>query len=160
MLGKKDNATTVYQTRTQKIGGAITGVVGAVFGVSMVLDSERTDARIFAVFFLATYVPICIRFARARLEARPDQVFIANVFSNRSLSWDQIERFEMGRWMLFPSVLLIRLRDGGVRHAFGIQERTNYADDSSEQMAEELNGELAQRTADGSTRPQVAVDSR
>jgi hypothetical protein len=131
----------------QKIGGAVTGVVGAVFGVSMLLDSERTGGRIFAAFFLATYVPVCIRFARARLEAGPDGVFIANVFSNRSLSWDRIERFEIGRWMLFPSVLLIRLRDGKVRHAFGIQERTNYADESSEQMAEELNGELAKRTA-------------
>jgi hypothetical protein len=144
--GKQDNAA-VYQTRMQKIGGAVTAVVGAVFGVSMVLDSQRTGGRIFAVFFLVTYVPACIRFARARLEARPDGVFIANVFSNRSLSWGEIERFEMGRWMLFPSVLLIKLRDGKVRHAFGIQERTNYGDASSEQMAEELNGELAKRTA-------------
>jgi hypothetical protein len=159
VLGKKDNAT-VYQTRTQKIGGAITGVVGAVFGVSMILDSQRTGGRIFAVFFFVTYVPICIRFARARLEASPDGVFIANVFSNRSLSWDQIERFEIGRWMLFPAVLLIRLRDGKVRHAFGIQERTNYADESSGRMAEELNAELAKRTGGGSTQPQVAFGSR
>lgn len=159
MLGKKDNAT-VYQTRMQKIGGAVTGVVGALFGISMVLDSQRTEGRIFAVLFLAVYVPVCIRFARARLEARPDGVFIANVFSNRSLSWGQIERFEMGGWMLFPYVLLVRLRDGKVRHAFGIQERTNAPDRSSERIAEELNAELARRTGGGSARPQVAVDSR
>lgn len=159
MLGNQDNAT-VYQTRMQKIGGAITGVVGALFGISMVLDSQRTEGRIFAVFFLVTYVPICIRFARARLEARPDRVFIANVFSNRSLSWDQIERFEMGSWMLFPYVLLIRLRDGKVRHAFGIQERTSAPDGSCEQVADELNAELARRTGGGSAQPQVAVDSR
>lgn len=159
MLGKQNNVD-VYQSRTQRIGGAITGVVGALFGVSMLLDSQRTGGRIFAALFLVTYVPICIRFARSRLEAFPDRVFIANVFSNRSLPWSEIERFEMGRWTIFPSVLLIRLRDGGVKHAFGIQERTNYSDESSERMADELNAKLAKRTGDENAQPQVAVDSR
>jgi PH (Pleckstrin Homology) domain-containing protein len=151
---------TIYQSRIQRIGGAVTGVVGAVFGVSMILESQRTEGRIFAVLFLFTYVPICIRFARSRVEARPDGVFIANVFSNRSLRWDEIEGFEMGRWMLYPSVLLVRLRDGGVRHAFGIQERTNYPDESAGGMEEELNAELARRTGGGNAQPQATIDSR
>jgi hypothetical protein len=142
-------SATIYQSRLQRVGGAVTGVVGGLLGISMLLEAERPGGRVFAVLFLATYVPVCIRFARARLVAQRDGVFIANVFSNRSFSWGEIERFEIGRWMLFPFVCLVRMRDGGVEHAFGIQERTNHPDESAETMVEELNEELARRSGEG-----------
>lgn len=157
MLGNKDNAT-VYQSRIQRIGGAITGVVGGLFGISMLLEAERPGGRVFAALFLAIYVPICIRFARSRLVARRDGVFIANVFSSRSLAWDDIERFEIGRWTIFPCVCLVHMRGGDIEHAFGIQERTTFSDGSAERMAEELTKALARRPGE-ETRVKQAADS-
>ena len=159
MLGNKDNAT-VYQSRTQRIGGAVTGVIGGLLGVSMLLEAERPGGRVFAALFLVIYVPICIRFARSRLVARRDDVFIANVFSNRSLAWDDIERFEMGRWTIFPYVCLVQMRSGDIEHAFGIQERTNFSDGSAERIAEELNEELGRRSSEEARVPvQQAAES-
>lgn len=159
MLGNKDNATN-YQSRTQLIGGAATGIVGGLFGVSMFLGAERPGGKVFAALFLAIYVPICIRFARSRLVARGDGVFIANVFSSRSLAWDDIERFEIGRWTIFPYVCLIQKRGGGVEHVFGIQERTNFSDGSAERMAEELNEVLARRSGEEARVRQAAESGR
>lgn len=135
----------VYRSRMQVVGGAATGIIGGLLGVLMLIESDRPAEIIIASIFLAFFVPTSIRFARARIVTSDDAVFVANVFANRLLNWSDIERFEMGRWTIFPYVCLIRLRNGEVVHAFGIQERTNFPDESGEKMAEEMNAELRER---------------
>lgn len=79
---------------------------------------------------------------------------VINVFSTTDFSWGEIRGFEIGRSGLFPLVCLIRIDDGSTKHAFGIQERTNFPNGSAERVTEELNAELARRsgkTLDGWT---------
>lgn len=108
----------------------------------MLADSERASGAILASTFLLLYVPICIRFACARIAVLDNAILVANVFSSRSIRWRDIDRFQVGRWNLFPAVCLIYLSNGQVQHAFGIQERTNFPDGTAEGMAEDLNREL------------------
>lgn len=68
-----------------------------------------------------------------------------NIFSRFKLGWTDIERFEIGRWGVFPYVGLIHLCSGEAKHVIGIQERTNFPDGSGEEMVNELNSEVRKR---------------
>jgi hypothetical protein len=137
----------VYRRRSHLIGGLVMAAITALVFIGLMIEAQRVSGFALATAFLVIDVPINIRFALARMVTSSDGVFVANVFSNRSLRWDEIERFEIGRWTIFPYVCLIRLRNGRTTHAFGIQERTNFPDGSGESMADEMNTELRERQA-------------
>jgi hypothetical protein len=160
MLSKKNPGESVYQSGMQRTGGTVLTVIGALMGIWMLSESRRPGTAIIAVVFLALYVPGCFRFARSRIVAHPGEVLIANVFSTRALAWTEIERFEIGRWTVFPYVCLVRMRNGEVEHAFGIQERTNFPDGSAELIAEKLNEELAKWTGGNVVSRSGAGDSK
>lgn len=136
----------VYRSQAQIIGGLLIGLFGTLLGVGLLLEAQRPRGVILAVAYLIAVIVICGRLANARLVVSENGVRISNVFSNTELQWGEIERFEIGRWQLFPYVCLVRLKSGEVKHAFAIQERTNFPDGSGERMAEQMNAELRQRT--------------
>lgn len=91
------------------------------------------------------------RLARAGIVASGEGIYVANFASSFNLRWEEIERFDIGRWSFLPYVCLIHLRDGEVRHAFGIEESTQRPNGSAEEIIEELNNELARRLPDRPT---------
>jgi hypothetical protein len=132
----------VYRSSEQAIVAGIIGVIGCGVAVGMLLEAKKMAGFVFVVVYFAVLLPIIVRLALARVTASEGGVYVANVFSSRKLPWTDIEKFEIGRWKIFPYVCLIRLRDGRIEHAFGIQERTNFSDGSGKKLAGELNAEL------------------
>jgi hypothetical protein len=122
------------------------GLFGGFLGIALLLEAKRPIGMVLAGVYLIAILAICGRMANARLMVTDAGVRISNIFSSTELRWEEIERFEIGRWQIFPYVCLIRRRTGEVKHAFAIQERTNFPDGSGERMAEQMNGELHQRT--------------
>jgi hypothetical protein len=53
---------------------------------------------------------------------------------------------------------LIHLRNGKVKHAFGLEESPKFPDGEGEKMVKELNAELAYRTEGGSAKLPTPVD--
>ena len=97
-----------------------------------------------------------------RLEAWPTEIRVVNFFGSFVVGWEEVERFEIGRSGNLGAVLLIELRNGETRHAFGIQElhlevvRRRFP---AHAVAEDLNRELAVRTGrDVADRPQASGD--
>jgi hypothetical protein len=137
----------VYRSSEQAIMGGIIGVIGSGVAIGMLLESKKTSGFVFVAVYFAVLLPIIVRFALSRVTASESGVHVANVFSSRKFLWEDIERFEIGSWGIFPYVCLIRLRNGRAEHAFGIQERTNFSDGSAKKMAGELNAELRGQVA-------------
>lgn len=86
-----------------------------------------------------------LRAGFSSLTATENGVRVKNTIVRDTLRWSEIERFEIGRWKLLPSVCLIHLRDGRKMHATGIQE-ARIGDHSAAYMVDDLNAELTQRT--------------
>jgi hypothetical protein len=137
----------VYRSSGQAIIAGIIGVIGCGVAIGMLLESKTIAGFIFVVGYFAVLLPVIVRLALSRVTVSESGVYVANVFSRRKLHWTDVEKFEIGRWKIFPYVCLIRLRDGGIVHAFGIQERTSFADGSGKKLAGELNAELRQHAA-------------
>jgi hypothetical protein len=137
----------VYRSREQAILGGIIGVIGCGVAIGMLLESKKTAGVVFVAMYFAVLLPIIVRFALSRVTASDSGVHVVNVFSSRKILWREIENFEIGRWSIFPYVCLIRLCNGQVEHAFGIQERTNFSDGSGKKLTGELNAELLRHAA-------------
>ena len=88
------------------------------------------------------------RLAWASVLVEDDKLRVVNLFSTFSLEWDRIDRFELGRSGILPSVCRVHMKDGSVRSALGISESNFSAAQglgAAKQMVEELNRELAER---------------
>jgi hypothetical protein len=142
--------TKTFRSRSQLVGGVGTAVVGLGLGVGSAISARGPG---FAVAWVLTGV-LCavmgLRLASARVCIDEAAVHVHNFFSSFDLKWDDVQKFEMGRWGAFPSVCLIRLRAGRSEHAFGLQESTNFPNGSAQSMVDQLNDELAGRRSSSS----------
>jgi hypothetical protein len=120
---------------------------------------QGTALLVGTVLFSILFTVAGLRAGLSSLTAREDGIRVSNAFSSFGLKWSEIERFEVGRWMLLPYVCLIRLKDGRTMHSAGVQE-ARIGNGWAEEVVDDLNAELAKRTGVGSNQPQVAVDSR
>ena len=143
MLKRKDGK--LYRTKHHFVGGLIMAALVAAFTVGYLVDTDKTEVRIAAIVFFVVCGANSLRLAFAGIRATEKGIFVTNIFSSYRLEWSDVHKFRIGPWNIFPYVCLIDLRDGGTKHAFGIQERTNFPNGSAEQMADELNAELLQR---------------
>jgi hypothetical protein len=147
---------SLYRTKHHFVGGLIMAIIVAACTVGYLIDTEKIEVRIAAIIFFIVCGANSLRFAFAGIRATAKGIYVTNIFSSYRLKWSDIHKFRIGSWNIFPYVCLIDLKDGGIKHAFGIQERTNFPNGSAEQMAEELNAELSQRrggTSDGKAIP-------
>jgi hypothetical protein len=122
--------------------------VAVVNVINLVAVADGVDGVAFFVgriAFSAAFTIAGLRAGFSSLTATEDGVQVSNTFENFTLRWNEIERFEIGRWKFLPSVCLIHLRDGRKMHATGIQE-ARIGDWSAEYMVDDLNAELARRT--------------
>lgn len=149
MLGRTRSGLRTYRSKSQ----VMFGVIGILFFnaliIGMVADYHRTRTFIIGGLFLFANTYINIRAATAAVISSGSGVRVRNVFGSFDLKWNEIQRFDIGRWKLLPYVCLIHLRDGGVKHAFGIEESTNFPNESAKRMTDELNEELANRRPGG-----------
>lgn len=156
MLGRKGSDLHTYRSKSQ----VIFGIIGILFFnaliIGMMADYHRTRTFIFGGLFLFANTYINVRAATAAVISSESGVRVRNVFGSFDLKWDEIQRFDIGRWKLLPYVCLIHLRDGGRTHAFGLQESTNFPNESAKRMTDELNEELTSRRPSGSGAEQRA----
>jgi hypothetical protein len=160
MLSESESPQRRYYSRSQAV--AIGVIVVGFFAIMSggLFASPYVEVKIFVAASLLFMGVVGVRFIRAGIEVFESGIRVRNVFSTFELPWQDIAKFEIGGAGLFPMVCLIRLKTGETKHASGIQERTNFPNGSANEMAKELNAELAKRTGGGSAKPQVALDPR
>jgi hypothetical protein len=107
------------------------------------------------IVFSVVFSAVGGRLAWSAIFTSPRGIHVANFMSSFDLRWEEIERFAIGRWKLLPYVCLIHLKNGKVKHAFGIEESTQRPDGSADEMAEELNHELIARSPNRETAKQI-----
>jgi hypothetical protein len=127
-------------------------MVGAAFGTFMFLVIGVSS--IFAAPSIAQklgYGSICLltsaalyRLGQSKLVTTEDGVRVSNPWSRYELRWEQIDRFELGRWRLNPAVCLIRHVDGSIKPAIGVAEG-NLGTGSAQKSVDALNDQLARR---------------
>ncbi len=144
-MGSSERPSRRFYSRSQVVAVEITGAIFLFIFVSGLLASDTIGIRIFILVVILGMGVVAVRIIRSGVEAFDRSVRVKNVFSTYELSWREIDRFEVGQSGLLPMVCLIHLKDGSKKHAFGIQERTNFPDGSAEAMVDELNAELARR---------------
>ena len=135
-----------YYSRHQAIAGIFITAFYCLLFLSGVFAAKYLGVKIFAALSTIGMGTVGYRLIRARIEVFERGIRVHNVFTTFELPWQEIARFGMGRSGLLPYVCLIHLRDGGRKHASGIQERTNFPSGSGKALADELNAELAKRT--------------
>jgi hypothetical protein len=144
MARPSDPAKRVYMSRSHPVCGALGGLVfGGIFLGTAIEHRQEGGFVAFNLLFLFATVAFAYRFARARAIASPDGLHVINLMGSFDLAWDEIDRFEIGRWKLLPAVCLIRLRNGETSHIYGIEENYFLSTRSGRRMAEELNAELS-----------------
>lgn len=150
MLKSKARSGRVFRSRSQLIGGIVGGIFFDGLAIGVLLGGrERTSAVIFGVAFFLICTWVFGRLAWAAVYTSEEGIHVLNIFSSFDLKWDEIQRFDIGRWKLLPYVCLIHLRDGDQTHAFGLQESTNFPNESAKKMIAELTEELASRRSGG-----------
>lgn len=88
-----------------------------------------------------------LRGAACALYTEPSGIRVVNPIAVRRYTWDQIVRFELGRWGPLPRNGVIQLADGSRAGIWAISARNPAffkTDAKAEEMITELNGLLAQ----------------
>jgi hypothetical protein len=150
VLERERTYKRTFQTRGQRPFALGLAAIGAAFFIILTIH-ESADAPIAVVAIVAAIAIYAIyptvRLAFAAIKTTESGVRISNIWRNVDLSWNDIERFDMGPFGIYPSVARVHTLDGRVLKAVGIAERTYFPDGSAERMVEELNQELKrQRT--------------
>ncbi|HWI94449.1 MAG TPA: hypothetical protein VNS60_00095 [Solirubrobacterales bacterium] len=134
----------VYRTRSQLIGGIAIVLVANLIALGRVLGNlHHSSTAVVGVVFSVVFSAVGGRLAWSGVVTSRDGIHVANFLSSFDLRWGEIETFAIGRWKFLPFVCLIYMKNGDVKHAFGIEESTQRPDGSAEHMADELNKELA-----------------
>jgi hypothetical protein len=144
MLSRKGRH--LYQTKHHFVLGLILAGIVAVCTAGYLIQTEKDTVRVAAVVFFVICGSYSLRLAFAGIRANDEDIYVKNMLSGYRLKWNDIHKFRIGPWNIFPYVCLIDLKNGRTKHAFGIQERSNFPNGSAERMAEELNARLAQRS--------------
>jgi hypothetical protein len=150
------NGKRVYRSSSQRTWSIMSIFFFNAIAIDFILQYPgRPPVIVFAVLYGCVFTLGFGRLATAGVFATHKGVQVKNIFSGFSLRWDEIDRFAIGRWKLLPYTCLIYLRDGSMLHAIGIEENTNFANGSAEEIVRELNDELASRRplASGDDRP-------
>jgi hypothetical protein len=133
-----------YQSMGPMVGAAFGTVMFFLIGASCMIAAEPLVQKL-------GYGSICLlasaalyRYGQSNLMTTADGVRVSNPWSHYELRWEQIDRFELGRWRISSAVCLIRGVDGEIRPVVGIAEG-NLASGSAQKTVDELNDELSKR---------------
>lgn len=134
----------VYQSKAQMVGGAVGAVAFFFLGTSCLIAAPSIAQKlVYGAIFLTSSAAL-YRYAQSNLVATDEGVRVNNPWSRYELRWEQIDRFELGRWKINRAMCRIRTVKGNIRPAVGIAEG-NFSVGSAGRMVDELNDELARR---------------
>lgn len=140
----------VYRSSSHRPWSIVAIVFYGAIAVDFILQHPgRLSVVVFAILFGCISTLVFGRLAIAGIFTTQEGIQVKNIFAGFSLAWSDIDRFAIGRWSLLPYVCLIYLGDGRVLHASGIEENTNFANGSAEEIVRELNEELVRRRSGG-----------
>jgi uncharacterized membrane protein YraQ (UPF0718 family) len=143
---RSQESERIYRCRSNSVAAVIWLVISIGFAISFVLRApDSPSIIILAVLFGVVATFILARLLFAAIWVLPSGLRVANLFETFDLQWQDIERFEMGRWKILPRTCLIHLRDGRVKHAAGVEESVNFPKGDAVKMVEQLNGELREK---------------
>ncbi|HWI94450.1 MAG TPA: hypothetical protein VNS60_00100 [Solirubrobacterales bacterium] len=146
LFGLNADDKRVYRNSSQRTVGIVALLFFDAIAVDFVFQYPgRAWVLVFAVLYACLMTLIFSRLAFSRIVANDQGIEVKNVLSGFALRWDEIDRFIIGRWKLLPYVCLICLHDDRVLHAIGIEEKTNFANGSAEEIVRQLNRALASR---------------
>jgi hypothetical protein len=145
----------IYQSKAPMVGAAFGAMMFLFLGVSSILAAPSLMQKV-------GYGSICLltsaalyRFGRADLTTTEEGIRVRNPWSHYELRWEQIDRFELGRWRLNPAVCLVHRIDGDTRPAMGIAEG-NLGTGSAQKTIKGLNDQLARHVPQ--SRPVAQVE--
>jgi hypothetical protein len=131
-----------YRSKAPMVGAAFGTIMFFFIGASSVIAAPSFAQKL-------GYGSICLltsaalyRYGQSNLVTTEKGIRVSNPWSQYDLRWEQIDRFEIGRWRINPAVCRIRLVGGGARPAIGVAE-SNFASGSAQKMVDDLNDELA-----------------
>jgi hypothetical protein len=126
---------TFYRSRlTNSLVFLITGFAALEFLVNLVRQAEKPEPSgvllvMSTILFVAFLVPT-LRYPRHGVVATRDQLVIRNILKTHIVDWDDVDRFELGRYDPWPKVGIAVLRNGKRIPMTGVQWRpaTPYAE--------------------------------
>lgn len=134
----------VYHSRGQAWGIAITGVVGGALIVTTPLGGDHQASWGLWVGLSVGGVAcaaICLRVAMNGVYPSDTGLKIVNPLRSVFVPWDQINRFTVKTWGIFPLMGHALLKDGSAIRIFGIQP-PNVVFRPNNRSAERVIGEL------------------
>lgn len=137
-------AIRVYQSKLPMVGGAFGTIAFFFIGVSALVAAPSVAQKVIWGAFGLAMSACMYRYAQSNLMARSGGIRVSNPWSRFERPWQDIRRFEIGRWKFSSAVCLIHLQDGSVKPAIGIAEG-NLSNGSAQRMVIELNEELNAR---------------
>jgi hypothetical protein len=152
------NGATTYRSTGQAWAGAALAVLFGFIAVASAIYSPSTGGKVVWAVFGFCICAISIRLALAGVVVNTAGITVRNLFSQFSLGWEEIERFDIGRSGVLGAVCRIHTRDGRTLRAFGIQESHVAAVGSkhpASELADALNEELRTSRQPSAASPSV-----
>ena len=102
----------------------------------------------FTLVWMGFELFLLVRFLPSGAYPRVEGLLIRNIFSSRTIPWDDIERFTLRRsgWFYWP-IGWAELRDGSAVHIYGIS-KNNLPHDSAQREIDALNRLLVDEHAE------------
>lgn len=133
-----------YQSTLPMAAAGVAAIVFFLIGLSSAFNAPSIAGKsAYAIICFSTSAAL-FRCAQAKLVTTDEGVRVSNPWSRFELRWEEIDRFELGRWRINPAVCLVRQIDGEVRPVIGLAE-SNFRTGAVARDVEELNRELERR---------------
>jgi hypothetical protein len=138
----------IYRSRGQAWAGAALAILFGFIAVASAIYSPSAGGEVVWAVFGLCICAISIRLALAGVMVETAGIKVRNLFSQFSLRWEEIEKFDIGRSGVLGAVCRIHTSEGRTLRAFGIQEShvaAVGAKHPASELADALNEELAAR---------------
>lgn len=133
-----------YQSKAPMVGAAFGVIVFFFIGASCLVAAPSLAQKLGPGTICLLTSAALYRYGQSKLVTTEDGVRVSNPWARHELRWEQIDRFELGRWRINPAVCLIRHVDGGVTPVIGVGEG-NLATGYAQKSVDALNVELGKR---------------
>jgi hypothetical protein len=143
----------VYRSKEWARGLALTGSGITLLLLTRVLTSEgftnNANTSVFALTVVAAVgYFLLFRVAGSGIIVTDRGVVVRNPLGTRAVRWDDIQRFSIEQWSIFPGIGTIELRGARPLRVFGVQipdPRFGRFDHQTEDAIDELNRLLRER---------------
>jgi PH (Pleckstrin Homology) domain-containing protein len=141
----------VYRSKEWARGLALTGSGVTMLLLTKVLTTERFSANEYVValtIVAAVGYFLLFRVAGSAIIVTDRGVVVRNPLGPRAVRWDDIQRFSIEQWSVFPGIGTIEVRGGRSLRVFGVQipdPRFGKFDRQTEDAIDELNRLLRDR---------------